>query len=165
VGAYYGGFYAPSDATGDIHKFTRGLAAACARRGAQFVYDADVQQVSASDAGVRMNGVYCVESPDRPAPTNQRSTASGRMVAKGRIVESRSTMKQPIKPWRDRAPKADPSCPCCWICGGIGGNGFTMALRLAGYRMAPGEIGYAHNDCMRKAQIQAIQHQRRIDER
>jgi D-amino-acid dehydrogenase len=53
-GAYYGGFYAPSDATGDIHKFTRGLAAACARRGAQFVYDADVQQVSASDAGVRM---------------------------------------------------------------------------------------------------------------
>jgi hypothetical protein len=69
-------------------------------------------------------------------------------------------MKQPIKPWRDRAPKADPSYRCCWVCGGIGGNGFTMALRLAGYRMAPGEMGYAHNDCMRKAQIQAMQHQR-----
>jgi D-amino-acid dehydrogenase len=53
-GAYYGGFYTPSDATGDIHKFTRGLAAACARLGAQFVYDADVHQVSVSNAGVRV---------------------------------------------------------------------------------------------------------------
>jgi D-amino-acid dehydrogenase len=53
-GAYYGGFYAPSDATGDIHKFTRGLAAACARRGAQFVYDADVQRISGSSAGMRV---------------------------------------------------------------------------------------------------------------
>jgi D-amino-acid dehydrogenase len=53
-GAYHGGFYAPSDATGDIHKFTRGLAAACTRRGAQFVYDADVQRVSASSAGMRV---------------------------------------------------------------------------------------------------------------
>jgi D-amino-acid dehydrogenase len=53
-GTYYGGFYTPSDATGDIHKFTRGLAAACARLRAQFVYDADVQRVSASNAGVRV---------------------------------------------------------------------------------------------------------------
>jgi len=53
-GAYYGAYYTPSDATGDIHKFTRGLAAACARRGAQFIYDADVQRVSASSTGVRV---------------------------------------------------------------------------------------------------------------
>ncbi len=53
-GAYHGGFYAPSDATGDIHKFTRGLAAACTRRGAQFVYDADVQRVSTFSAGTRV---------------------------------------------------------------------------------------------------------------
>jgi D-amino-acid dehydrogenase len=53
-GTYYGGFYTPSDATGDIHKFTRGLAAACARLRAQFVYDADVQRVSAPNAGVRV---------------------------------------------------------------------------------------------------------------
>ncbi len=30
---YYGGFYTPSDSTGDIHKFTRGLANACRRKG------------------------------------------------------------------------------------------------------------------------------------
>jgi D-amino-acid dehydrogenase len=63
-GAYYGGFYAPSDATGDIHKFTRGLAAACARRGAQFVYDANVQRVSASSAGMRVKWKTTDEGDD-----------------------------------------------------------------------------------------------------
>jgi D-amino-acid dehydrogenase len=42
----YGGFYTPSDATGDIHKFTRGLAAACERRGVTFVQDADIDTIS-----------------------------------------------------------------------------------------------------------------------
>src|SRR5205823_12146196 len=37
-GSYYGGFFTPSDSTGDIHKFTRGLADACARRGVNFIY-------------------------------------------------------------------------------------------------------------------------------
>ncbi len=31
-GSYYGGFFTPSDSTGDIHKYTRGLAEACRRR-------------------------------------------------------------------------------------------------------------------------------------
>ena len=35
-GSYYGGFFTPSDSTGDIHKFTRGLADACARHGVRF---------------------------------------------------------------------------------------------------------------------------------
>ncbi|HLG82544.1 MAG TPA: D-amino acid dehydrogenase [Bradyrhizobium sp.] len=43
--AYYGGFFTPSDATGDIHKFTRGLADACVRRGATFVHEADVDTI------------------------------------------------------------------------------------------------------------------------
>lgn len=45
AGTYYGGFYTPSDATGDIHKFTRGLAAACARKGVRFVQDATVEAI------------------------------------------------------------------------------------------------------------------------
>lgn len=44
--ACYGGFYTPSDATGDIHKFTRGLAQACERRGVTFVQDADIHHIS-----------------------------------------------------------------------------------------------------------------------
>jgi len=32
-GMVYGGFFTPSDFTGDIHKFTHGLALACIRHG------------------------------------------------------------------------------------------------------------------------------------
>ncbi|SFU74943.1 D-amino-acid dehydrogenase [Methylobacterium sp. 174MFSha1.1] len=46
-GTYHGGFFTPSDSTGDIHKFTRGLAAACARRGVAFLYDAAIEAIEA----------------------------------------------------------------------------------------------------------------------
>lgn len=42
----YGGFFTPSDATGDIHKFTRGLAAACERNGVRFRMDAELRSVT-----------------------------------------------------------------------------------------------------------------------
>ena len=45
-GHYYGGFYTPSDATGDIHKFTRSLADVCVRKGVNFIYDATVRTVN-----------------------------------------------------------------------------------------------------------------------
>lgn len=48
---YYGGFFTPSDSTGDIHKFTRGLAAACARKGVRFVFGADICDVRADSDG------------------------------------------------------------------------------------------------------------------
>jgi D-amino-acid dehydrogenase len=51
-GQYYGGFFTPSDSTGDIHKFTRGLAEACIRRGARFIHDADVTTIDHVDGGV-----------------------------------------------------------------------------------------------------------------
>jgi hypothetical protein len=57
-------------------------------------------------------------------------------------------------PWRDRAPKIDPKSRCCWVCGRLGGNGFTLALKMAGYRMAEGEMGYAHSTCMQNAMRQ-----------
>lgn len=41
-GDFYGGFYTPSDSTGDIHKFTRGLADACMRRGGRFLFETEV---------------------------------------------------------------------------------------------------------------------------
>jgi D-amino-acid dehydrogenase len=44
-GDFYGGFFTESDSTGDIHKFTRGLARACERLGVQFRYDAQVQSI------------------------------------------------------------------------------------------------------------------------
>lgn len=50
----HGGFYTPSDATGDIHKFTRGLARACERRGVTFVQDADIGAIRPHNGGYRL---------------------------------------------------------------------------------------------------------------
>ena len=44
-GAFHGGFFTPSDSTGDIHQFTRGLADACARHGVEFRYDTSVKSI------------------------------------------------------------------------------------------------------------------------
>lgn len=53
VGEFFGGFFTPSDSTGDIHKFTRGLAAACIKRGVKFILDAEVDRIVSQD-GVRL---------------------------------------------------------------------------------------------------------------
>lgn len=45
-GSYYGGFFTPSDSTGDIHKYTRGLAKACEKHGVKFIFDADIHNIS-----------------------------------------------------------------------------------------------------------------------
>ena len=42
AGSYYGGYFTESDATGDIHKFTVGMAAAMERLGVTCVYGSDV---------------------------------------------------------------------------------------------------------------------------
>ncbi|SOZ19226.1 D-amino acid dehydrogenase, small subunit; similar to dadA [Cupriavidus taiwanensis] len=45
AGSYYGGYFTESDSTGDIHKFTSGLAAAAARLGVRCLYGQDVRAV------------------------------------------------------------------------------------------------------------------------
>ena len=42
AGSYYGGYFTPSDATGDIHLFTTGIAAAAERLGVQFWFEREV---------------------------------------------------------------------------------------------------------------------------
>lgn len=51
-GAYHGGFYTESDFTGDIHKFTNGLAKACERLGVTMRLSDEVLSAKASDHGV-----------------------------------------------------------------------------------------------------------------
>jgi D-amino-acid dehydrogenase len=53
-GHYHGGFYTPSDATGDIHKFTRGLALACERHGGAFRFGDIVTGVTVAADGVTL---------------------------------------------------------------------------------------------------------------
>ncbi|WP_426339194.1 D-amino acid dehydrogenase [Pseudoduganella sp. S-14] len=51
---FYGGFFTESDSTGDIHKFTVGLAQAAAARGVQMLCGADVGSLEAGEGGARV---------------------------------------------------------------------------------------------------------------
>lgn len=51
-GDLYGGFYTPSDFTGDIHKFTNGLAAACTRLGVTMRLATEVVAVKGQSDGI-----------------------------------------------------------------------------------------------------------------
>jgi D-amino-acid dehydrogenase len=48
AGTYYGGYFTESDSTGDIHKFTKGLATAAARMGVRTLYGQDVKTVQSN---------------------------------------------------------------------------------------------------------------------
>ncbi|AUX89413.1 MULTISPECIES: D-amino acid dehydrogenase [unclassified Acinetobacter] len=67
TGDYYAGFYCQSDATGDIHKFSNGLANACMKKGMKFEFGQDVFAV---DHQAQQITVKC-----RPSPENVRADA------------------------------------------------------------------------------------------
>jgi D-amino-acid dehydrogenase len=52
AGTFHGGFFTQSDFTGDIHKYTNGLAAAAARKGVRFRYQASVDMLKHTGEGV-----------------------------------------------------------------------------------------------------------------
>ena len=58
AGRYYGGYYTESDSTGDIHRFTQGLAQACERLGVNCQYGQDVLSVrsNGSEARIELKG-------------------------------------------------------------------------------------------------------------
>ena len=47
-GQFYGGYFTESDSTGDIHKFTSGLAAACERMGVKCLYGQEIMAVDSN---------------------------------------------------------------------------------------------------------------------
>jgi D-amino-acid dehydrogenase len=67
-GNFYGGFYTPSDFTGDIHKFTIGLMRACERRGVASKLARDVRSVKAEAGGIVVTSVSTEPVADGPAP-------------------------------------------------------------------------------------------------
>jgi D-amino-acid dehydrogenase len=56
AGNYYGGFYTDSDASGDIHKFTVGMAAAAERLGVRCVYGRAVDSLARGAHGIAVGG-------------------------------------------------------------------------------------------------------------
>ncbi len=78
TGDFVGGHLTPSDSTGDIHKFTRGLADACSRLGAEFIYDAQVEELEHDRHGIH---VHFKPSAGRTSPLVR--------VAEGRELRER----------------------------------------------------------------------------
>jgi D-amino-acid dehydrogenase len=58
AGTYYGGFYTESDFTGDIHKYSIGLAEAVARRGANMLFETEIKDIIPEANGVRLQLVH-----------------------------------------------------------------------------------------------------------
>ncbi|TXM98702.1 D-amino acid dehydrogenase [Methylobacterium sp. WL64] len=83
AGSYAGGFFTPSDATGDIHKFTRGLAAACARSGVRFVHDASVETIAAGAGGYAIGWRRTDQLADRPAGAPEALRADAVVICAG----------------------------------------------------------------------------------
>ncbi|MBS7539234.1 D-amino acid dehydrogenase [Ancylobacter lacus] len=81
-GDYYGGFYTESDSTGDIHKFTRGLADAAVRQGVRFVSEASVDMVEHIGTGVRI-GWSVAPADENAEPTRETLVADGVVVCAG----------------------------------------------------------------------------------
>ena len=67
VKSYYGGFYTPRDASGDIHKFTRALSDACCRRGANMLFDAEITDIRPTQRGFDLSFVKHREKNDQQA--------------------------------------------------------------------------------------------------
>jgi len=54
AGSFYGGFYTPADFSGDVHKFTNGLARACEKHGVHMRFGTDVTDLSATESTVKI---------------------------------------------------------------------------------------------------------------
>lgn len=64
-GNFYGGFFTESDSTGDIHKFTHGLASAARARGVEFLWNTDVTALRSDSYGVTVRSRNSEESESR----------------------------------------------------------------------------------------------------
>jgi len=63
-GKFYGGYYTASDSTGDIHKYTRGLALACQRLGGKIHYKQEVKLLKADTRQVQIITADCTDATE-----------------------------------------------------------------------------------------------------
>lgn len=87
-GKFHGGFFTPSDSTGDIHKYTTGLARACERLGGTFEYDALVARIDRRD---RLILSYTVHNGQGKA-AEQVLEADGIVICAGSASRQLATM-------------------------------------------------------------------------
>ena len=82
-GNYYGGFYCPGDATGDIHKFTMGLAETTQRLGVKYLFGMDASAIHLNEQGVRVLLKPSDENMEKPANTIEILNADALVICGG----------------------------------------------------------------------------------
>lgn len=82
-GSYYGGFYCSGDATGDIHKFTMGLAETTQRLGVKYLFGMDASAIHLNEQGVRVLLKPSDENMEKPANTIEILNADALVICGG----------------------------------------------------------------------------------
>ncbi|QDK97990.1 D-amino acid dehydrogenase [Acinetobacter tandoii] len=80
---YYGGFYCPGDATGDIHKFTTGLAKVTEKYGVKYRFGLEVTDVQHHEKGVTVVCKASTENMNAEAQATEYFEADAVVVCGG----------------------------------------------------------------------------------
>ena len=83
TGDYFGGFYCPGDATGDIHKFTTGLAKVTEKYGVKYRFGLEVTDVQHHEKGVTVVCKASTENMNAEAQANEYFEADAVVVCGG----------------------------------------------------------------------------------
>ena len=83
TGDYYGGFYCPGDATGDIHKFTTGLAKVTEKYGVKYRFGLEVTDVQHHEKGVTVVCKASTENMNAESQANEYFEADAVVVCGG----------------------------------------------------------------------------------
>ncbi len=82
-GEYFGGFFCPGDATGDIHKFTTGLAKVTEKYGVKYLFGMEVVDVEHHAKGVNIKYHPSVENMENQAVAVEQIQADAVVVCGG----------------------------------------------------------------------------------
>jgi len=83
TGQYYAGFYCPGDATGDIHKFTVGLAQVTMQQGVRYIFGRDVQDIQLDAQQVQLSYRPAIEGPLADQPMVETLHADAVLICGG----------------------------------------------------------------------------------
>ncbi|MDM1285865.1 D-amino acid dehydrogenase [Acinetobacter indicus] len=83
TGQYYAGFYCPGDATGDIHKFTVGLAQVTMQQGVRYIFGRDVQDIELNAQQVQLGYRPAIEDPLADQPMVETLHADAVLICGG----------------------------------------------------------------------------------
>lgn len=83
TGQYYAGFYCPGDATGDIHKFTVGLAQVTMQQSVRYIFGRDVQDIQLDAQQVQLSYRPAIEDPLADQPMVETLHADAVLICGG----------------------------------------------------------------------------------